>query len=93
MKFLDKDEIIQVLLKKGAVHPCHRCGVSSFSVIDGFSKLIVEKDLEEIQNLNLGGPTIPVIMIACNNCGAITMHGMGALGLLPTTNEVKRDGV
>jgi hypothetical protein len=33
-------------------------------------------------SLVLGGPTIPVAIAACNNCGAITFHALGALGLL-----------
>jgi ribosomal protein L37E len=83
MKTINKDEVAKILTSKNALLPCHRCGGKSFSVIDGFSKLPIDKDLDQIQNIAIGGPTVPVVMVACNNCGAITMHAMGALGLMP----------
>jgi hypothetical protein len=83
MKNIDKDEVAKILTSKHAVCPCHRCGGKSFSVIDGFSKLPIDKDIDVIQNIAIGGPSVPVILVACNNCGAITMHAMGAIDLLP----------
>jgi hypothetical protein len=35
--------------------------------------------------------TIPVIHIACNNCGALTSHAVGALDMLPK-EEVRNNG-
>jgi len=30
----------------------------------------------------VGGPVVPVLIVICNNCGAITFHSLGALGFL-----------
>jgi hypothetical protein len=31
----------------------------------------------------MASPTVPAIAIACSNCGFISQHAAGALGLLP----------
>jgi hypothetical protein len=87
MKNLDKSEIAKILTSKGALHPCHRCGGKNFSILDGFSKLLIDNDLTQIQTITIGGPTVPIVMVVCNNCGAITMHAMGALELMPKNGD------
>lgn len=78
MKFKDAG-IAKLLVDKGATKPCHRCGGIKFAVIDGFSNFYLQ---DEIKGVILGGPTVPVVSVICNNCGAITSHAAGALGLL-----------
>jgi len=86
-KIFNLNNVIEALEKKGAVNPCHRCGHRSFNVIEGFSKLpAIEQDLGVMDGMIIGGPFIPVVYIACSNCGAITPHAIGALGLLPEEN-------
>ena len=79
---LNKSEIAEKLKTKGAILPCHRCGNELFSVMDGYSKFMIQTDIDSISTTILGGISIPVVLIACNNCGAITTHAMGALDLL-----------
>jgi hypothetical protein len=74
-----KNEIIRKLNEKGASKPCARCGHEHFSLLDDYSKISLQP---EIDGFVLGGAAIPVFNIACTNCGAITQHALGALGLL-----------
>jgi len=86
---IDRDKIADLLTKKGAVHPCHRCGRASFTVLEGYSNLILQDDISI--GLVIGGPSVPVVLVACSNCGAITSHALGALGLLPQKEEGKKN--
>ncbi len=87
-KKFDRKEITDKLIEKGASQPCHRCGHKSFSVIDGFSTYYLT---DEYGKAVLGGLNVPVITAACNNCGAITQHAVGALIEIekPTKEERK----
>ncbi len=86
---LNKEEIAKVLTERKALLPCHRCGKQSFTIVDGYTKIPMQEDIDEIQNTLLGGPSVPAVLVACNNCGAITMHALGALGLLPNKVEAE----
>jgi hypothetical protein len=81
----ESEKIARLLTEKGATKACHRCGHAAFTVIDGYSIFGIQENLS--QGLVIGGPNVPVAMVACNNCGAITPHALGAIGLLPS--EVK----
>lgn len=78
----DKKEITKRLIERGATFPCHRCGHKEFTVLDGYSHKTLQDDITG--SLLIGGPTIPTILVACNNCGCVTAHALGGLGLLPT---------
>ncbi len=80
MQQIPREDIIKQLEQRKATAPCHRCGHPSFSLLDEFSNIMIKKGVDA--SLVLGGPTIPVAIAACNNCGAITFHALGALGLL-----------
>ena len=84
---IDREKIAGLLTEKGAVHPCHRCGRTSFTVLEGYSNLILQDDIGK--GLVIGGPSVPVALVVCTNCGAITSHALGALGLLPQKEEGK----
>lgn len=76
----ERQRIAEVLEEKGATAPCPRCGKRNFAVLEGYF-------LHSLNTLggtfNLGGPSIPVAVIACSNCGFLSEHALGALGLLP----------
>jgi hypothetical protein len=78
---IDKDRIAKTLTTRGATKPCHRCGHTKFVVIDGYSTYPLQSELNG--GIVLGGPAVPVTLVACENCGAITPHAVGVLGLLP----------
>lgn len=84
---MDSNKIIEILNKKNAVKPCSRCGNSSFSFV-GYTKIMMDDQMDG--SIRIGGPVVPSAIIACSNCGAITMHALGALGLL--NNNEASDG-
>ncbi len=87
---IDREKIAGLLQGKGATNPCHRCGHTSFAVLEGYSNLILQDDIG--RGIVIGGPSVPVALVACSNCGAITLHALGALGLLPQKEEGKKNG-
>lgn len=82
---MDREKIAKLLSEKGAVQPCHRCGKNQFTVLEGYSNISLQEKFNT--GLVIGGPAVPVAHVACNNCGAITSHAIGALGLLPENEE------
>ncbi len=88
MKF-DRAKVAKILKEKGAMNKCHRCSHNNFTLLEGISNISMQENIGG--GLVLGGPTVPVAMIACNNCGAITSHALGALGLLPEKEEGESD--
>ncbi len=90
MGSVGRDAVIEALNKRGATHPCSRCGHNQFSLLDKFSTFSLQDEIGGA--LRLGGPQVPVAIAVCNNCGAVTAHALGVLGLLPTREEAK-DGI
>jgi ribosomal protein L37E len=78
---IDKDRIAKLLTERGATKPCHRCGRTNFVVIDGYATTPLQDNLDG--GMVLGGPAVPVALVACSHCGAVTPHAVGVLGLLP----------
>ena len=74
-----KAQIIAALEKSGAKLPCPRCGNKTFSLIDGYFNQTLQFQLGGI---TLGGPSIPTVVVACNQCGFLSQHAIGVLGLL-----------
>ncbi len=81
----DKKKIIDELISRGGNKPCSRCGESNFTILDGYFAHTIQT---ELKNVKLGGTTVPVAVIVCKNCGAISEHSLGILGLL----DKKADG-
>jgi hypothetical protein len=75
-----KQKIVQKLVEKGATLPCPRCGRNHFTLIDGY---LAHPLQDELGGLVLGGPTLPSIVVICTNCGFMSQHALGVLGLLP----------
>ena len=59
---------------------CPMCGNNHFIIADGYFNTMMQDRLNDIV---LGGPSIPSIPIICNRCGFISSHALGILGLLP----------
>lgn len=73
------DKIISALAVKGVNKPCPRCGYAQFGVVAETMVQIQPTSGEII----FGGPVIPVAILGCNNCGFLTQHALGLLGLSP----------
>lgn len=74
-----KEKIIKALVDRGAKLPCPRCGKNSFTLLGGYFNQTLQT---ELAGLVLGGPSIPSAVVACTNCGYLSQHALGALGLL-----------
>lgn len=81
-----KQKIAKQIEAKSALQPCARCGNKNFSLLDGFASLPLTQEVSN--NVILGGPSVPCAVIACDNCGHIAFHALGALGLL-NSSEAK----
>ncbi len=75
-----KNQIIEALRNKGATRACPRCGHTSFELVGGYFNHFIQHDFS---NINFGGQSIPTAVVICSNCGALSEHALGALGLLP----------
>jgi len=71
------NECIDALNSKGVSLPCPRCTSSRFSVV-GESFISINDDPNTV---TIGGPSIPTILVSCDNCGYITQHVQVTLGL------------
>ena len=85
----DKQKIISKLNSKIGNIKCPMCGNNHFIIADGYFNPTMQDDLN---NLVLGGPSIPSIAIVCNKCGFISSHALGVLGLLPKQTEDSQKG-
>lgn len=77
MEQLRLEQIVQALKAKGVDKNCSRCGHLKFSVVG-------ETNIPLQENPNafvIGGPSIPTVIVACDNCGAVTQHASVPLGL------------
>jgi ribosomal protein S27AE len=72
------DQIVQALTEKGVNRPCSRCGNAKFSIVG--ETLIPLQDDPSV--FSIGGPSIPTVVVACDNCGYITQHATAPLGLM-----------
>jgi len=76
-----KQKIVQRLQEKRVRGACPMCGTDAFFLLDGYFTHPIQ--LELTGGMVFGGPAIPTVAIACSNCGFISQHALGALGLLP----------
>lgn len=72
------NEVVEALTSKGVNVPCSRCETVKFSVV-GEALILLQEDPNVFA---IGGPSIPTIIVACDNCGYITQHAAFPLGLM-----------
>lgn len=86
-----KKEIVSLLqarlVKNGRELTCPMCGNNHFTVADAYFLNMLVTDLKAVP---LGGPAVPAMSLICLNCGCISQHALGILGLLPES-EVQND--
>lgn len=78
-----REKIKDELLKKVPTLICPMCQAKSFTMAEGYFMNTMQTDLNSIA---LSGQAIPTIGIICNNCGFVSQHAIGRLGLLPKEN-------
>jgi predicted nucleic-acid-binding Zn-ribbon protein len=71
------DQVVSALKSKGVDKGCPRCGRFEFSLV-GETFLPIQN---EPNTVVIGGPSVPSVIIACENCGYVTLHASRPLGL------------
>ncbi|MBO7552547.1 MAG: hypothetical protein J6T82_00705 [Bacteroidaceae bacterium] len=87
-----KQEIAKILDDRLKAVICPMCHQHNFIIADGYFNNIIQ---DHLNGIALGGPTIPTISIICANCGFVSQHALGILGLLPSNdskNDEKKEG-
>lgn len=74
-----RGKIIKELEKRGAIKPCSRCSHNKFTLLGDLARVDQQKDFKSVR---LGGNAIPCAMVACSNCGNVSFHAIGILGLM-----------
>lgn len=84
----EKQRLASALIKKLEIKNlrCPMCGNSHFSISDGYFFNFLQED---IKNYSMG-KGVPSISIICDNCGFISQHALGSLGLL--SKEQPKEG-
>jgi len=80
----EKTRIARALNSRQANKPCPRCGWREFHLLDGYVSHTVQTSQ---QHLRIGPPAIPCAVTFCGNCGFISQHALGVLGLLDDPSE------
>ena len=70
--------IIETLNKKGVNKPCPRCGHPHFSVVAEAEITVVE----DTRWRAAVPQALPIVVVACSNCGFVSQHALGPIGLL-----------
>lgn len=75
-----KKEIVQALASRVDKMECPICHQGRFTLIGGYITDAVQNDF----NYQIIGSktTLPSVALVCNNCGFISQHSLGILGLL-----------
>ena len=85
----ERKKIAKVLSERIGNFTCPICKKGHFSLIDGYSSHVLT---DNYRMINLDGKMIPFIMLACNNCGFISQHALGSLGLLDQKDNSAANG-
>lgn len=80
----DRKKIIDFFEERIKKFDCPICHNGHFSIVDGYSNHVLTADYHEIA---LSGKILPFIMLVCDNCGFISYHALGTLGLLDNIDK------
>lgn len=89
----EKQNIIELLQKRGAKQPCPRCRNKNFGLIDGYFNQSIQKSIPaSITDTINEAPFISYIVVVCTRCGYLSQHALSVLGLLPADEPQPKDG-
>ena len=75
-----KKELADALSARGVRADCPMCGQRKWTLLDAYLNHNLQAELTGA--LVIGGPSVPSLAIVCGNCGFLSQHALGALGLL-----------
>lgn len=82
----DKQKIAEELKERNTKMICPMCGNKHFVMAEGYFANAIQ---DNVASFSLGGKNIPTIPIICSNCGFISQHALGVLGLLSNEQNQK----
>ncbi len=79
-------QVKDILEERGVNSACPRCGRKDFAVVvEGYlENFLLPPDLRGTAVAQ--SSNIPSVALLCKNCGFISQHALGVLGLLPRRN-------
>jgi hypothetical protein len=82
-------QVVEALSAKHVRLPCPRCGNPHFTLLEGYFNQPVSGAVSNASSAMAfwHGPTVPSVVTACTNCGFLSQHALGALGLLPPQSQ------
>lgn len=84
LKDEERNKIAKILSERIGNFTCPICKRGHFSLIDGYSSYALTDNYRKI---NIDGKIIPFTMLVCDNCGFITQHALGTIGLIDRTDS------
>lgn len=87
MTIEDKKKILEVLQEKRIDPICPICKKMQFTIVDGY---ITDNVSDDYKKQVLGGRVIPSFVLVCNNCGFMSHHALGALGLINNEKNTEK---
>lgn len=81
-------EILEAMEKVGLLNLCPICRQNKFQLQTGYFLNVIQQDIE---NVELGGNVIPTVVLICLNCGFVSQHSLGVLGLLSKSESEEDD--
>lgn len=85
---INDDKVFEILKEKLKNCKCPMCSCEDFIFVEGHSNLFIRKN-EKLPAL--GGEIIQVVTVICDNCGFVSQHALGSLGLLGKQNAQQND--
>lgn len=79
-----KEEIVKKINEKTSGLKCPACLNTDFILTGGYFAHDLQDDL---LSRHIGGKNVPVVPIACKNCGFIMEFSAGILGILPKEDK------
>lgn len=79
MEESQKLKIISVIRQRIGRIESPMCHNHKFEVLEGYMSDMLQ---DEYKNLVIGGQTVPSIVLVRTNCGFVSKHALGALGLI-----------
>lgn len=79
----EKIALAKAFQEKLPILECPMCHNKKFKLADGYFANVIQGELKSIK---LDGKYIPSAAVVCDNCGFISFHALGSLGLLDKVN-------
>lgn len=83
----ERNQIIKALSERIGNFTCPICHKGHFSLIDGYSSHALT---DNYRIINIDGKIIPFVMLACDNCGFISQHALGTIGVLKQNEDIEK---